>query len=159
MLLDEKLKKYWDLSYKGPISKEYTSDLLDLYDSYNDALNKCTVAILLGLIEDDDRVVPKLFDALNYWDDSGYGGWVMTTTARLFNNYINTRKKYLDLMLHGNRKQREILSSALFFFQGPLKNITLEEIDKILNDYVNSEKEEDLKNHILGLKKIRGSGR
>lgn len=155
---DKKLKKYWDLEAKGFISKDYSEELLALYEKYEDPRNKCTVAIFLGLIKDDERVVPRLFDALDYWDDSGYGGWVVTTTARLFNNYVKARKQYVEIMNNGTKKQRAILSSALFFFQEPLKNITKKELDHIIDNYIKTEPEKELRDHIKNHRLLQKEG-
>lgn len=148
----KEFQKYWELSRKSDngekLSKEYTDELIDLYNKYSDPRNKCTAAILLSFITDDNKVPPVLFDALNYWNDSGYSGWISTSNARLFNNYPNYRDKYLDLMFKGNFSQRYILAESLLFFKDDLKGFTKSDIDKILDDFLAKEKDEKLKNFI-----------
>lgn len=142
-------KKYWKLDDYRKIPKKWVDNLIKLYYQFKDAHNKCAAAILLSHIDDDHRVPPILFDALKYWNDSGYAGWVMTTNARLFNYYPRHREKFLDLVFNGKSYERDILINSLFFFQVPLREITSEEIHKILKRFIAKEPIKKLKSVVL----------
>lgn len=149
----KEFKKYWDLSYQEDgrerLSKEYTEELINLYNKYKDPRNKCTAAILLSHIEGDNRVPPILFDALDYWRESGYSGWISTSNSRLFNHYPDCRKQYLDLMFNGNFNQRYFLVDSLFFFQEKFRGFTRKDLNKILKDFIKKEKDKSLKRFII----------
>ncbi len=110
-----KFKKYWEIRDYNTLSKKEADDLIKLYKKFRSARNRCTAAIFLSHIDNDDRIPPILFDALKYWDNSEYAGWVVTSNGRLFNYYPKFRKTYLDLMFNGNFIERRILSGSLFF--------------------------------------------
>ena len=145
-----KFKKYWEIRDYNTLSKKEADDLIKLYKKFRSARNRCTAAIFLSHIDNDDRIPPILFDALKYWDNSEYAGWVVTSNGRLFNYYPKFRKTYLDLMFNGNFIERRILSGSLFFIQEKLRDISCEELLKIKKKFVRKEKNLDLKKHILG---------
>lgn len=144
-----KFKKYWALRDYSKLTKEEVDNLIYLYYKFKDARNKCTAAIFLSHIDNDDRIPPILFDALKYWKDSGYSGWVVTSNGRIFNYYPKYRDKYLDLMFNGKVIERRILSSSLFFIQEKLRDISDENLLRIKRKFVRQEKNQDLRRHIL----------
>ena len=143
-------KKYWELCNENKLTAEFTDDLIKFYYKHEDSRNKCTAAIFLSHIDNDDRIPPILFDALKYWKNSGYNGWVVTSNGRLFNYYPEFRGQYLDKMFNGNDNERRILSSSLFFIQEKLRNINESELLKIKKNFICKEKKIELKKHILG---------
>jgi len=145
-----KFKKYWNLHDYSKISKNEVNDLIDLYYKFKDACNKCTAAIFLSHIDNDDRIPAILFDALKYWKYSDYSGWVLTSNSRLFNYYPKYRDRYLNLMFNGKIIERRILSSSLFFIQGKLRGISYENLFKIIKKFARLEKNPDLQRHIRG---------
>ncbi len=145
----KEFKKYWDLNNKNKLTKAHTEELIGFYNKYEDARNKCTAAILLSFIDNDDRVPSILFDALKYWNDSGYGGWVVTSNARLYNYYPKFRDRYLGLMFNGKFNERDILANSLFFFQDELRETSYKDVYKILQDFLDKEKDQRLKRTVL----------
>lgn len=138
-------KKYWDLHDYKKLTKENVNELINLYKKYKDPRNKCTAAIFLSHVDNDDRIPPILFDALKYWDNSGYAGWVVTTNARLFNYYPLCRKKFLDLAFNGKFFERNILINSLFFFQEPLRGMTAKKLNAIIKKFLKLEKNKRLR--------------
>lgn len=145
----KEFEKYWKLYNDHKLTKEATDDLINLYFKYKDPRNKCTAAIFLSHIDNNDRIPPILFDALKYWNKSGYAGWVVTSNGRLFNYYPKFRDKYLDLMFNGNLSQRNILANSLFFIQEKLRGIDEDELEKIKKRFAQKEKNHDLKRIFL----------
>ncbi|GEM_PF-6972821 len=145
----KEFEKYWTLCNDHKLTKQAVDDLIKLYLKYKDARNKCTAAIFLSHIDGDDRIPPILFDALKYWDKSGYRGWVMTSNSRLFNYYPKYRDKYLDLMFNGNLSQRNILANSLFFIQEKLRDMNEVELQKIKQKFARKEENPALKRVFL----------
>lgn len=145
----KEFEKYWKLDDYSKITKVEMEDLINLYYKYKDARNKCTAAIFLSHIDNDNRIPPILFDALKYWNHSGYAGWVVTSNARLFNYYPECRNKYLDLMFNGNDRKRDILANSLFFIQEKLRDMDEDELQKVKKKFARKEKNPDLKRIFL----------
>lgn len=145
----KQFEKYWVLYNRNQLTREAIDDLAKLYFKYKDARNKCTSAILLSLIDKDDKIPPILFDALKYWDRSGYAGWVMTSNARLFNYYPKYRNKYINLMFNGNVNQRGILANSLFFFQEKLQGMSYKELLRLKKKFARTENNKNIKKLFL----------
>lgn len=163
----DKYKRFWDLLSEDRLDNSYAEELITAFRSADSSGERCTLAIFLGAIRNGDQRIPDvLFGILNDWNKSDYGGWVVTTYARLYLYYPHIRDRYRQLMFSGNPTQRRILASALFFLRNAdrlyleqAKRLEDEVLSSVISDFLKVEKDEEIREHISEHLKVAQSSK